>query len=38
MTEAITDAIDKQLRLSEPGAGIIFVLGVSRTLGLYEGE
>lgn len=38
MTETITDAIDKQLRLSEPGAGIIFVLGVSRTLGLYEGE
>lgn len=36
-TEDITGAIEKRLRITEPGAGIIFVLGVSRTLGLYEG-
>lgn len=37
-TEDITAAVEERLQISEPGAGIIFVLGVSKTLGLYEGE
>ncbi len=37
-TESITGAIEKRLQITDPGAGIIFVLSVSRTLGLYEGE
>lgn len=36
-TEEIAAAIEKRLQISEPGAGILFVLNVARTLGLYEG-
>lgn len=36
-TAAITAAIENRLRVSDPGRGIVFVLDVSRTLGLYEG-
>lgn len=36
-SEKITNAIDERLQIGEPGAGIIFVLDVTRTLGLYEG-
>lgn len=37
-TEDIAGAIEKRLSISEPGAGIVFVLSASRTLGLYEAE
>lgn len=37
-TEAIVGAIDRKLNISKPGSGIIFVMDVSRTLGLYQGE
>lgn len=36
-TDAITEAIETRLGISDPGAGIVFVLDVSRTLGLFEG-
>ncbi len=35
-TEAIVNAIEKRLDIKEPNKGIVFVLDVSRTLGLYE--
>ena len=34
--EKITNAIKKVLNISKPGAGIIFTLDVTKTLGLYE--
>lgn len=34
-TEKIVNAIKERLNIDEPGAGIIFVLDVNRTLGLY---
>lgn len=36
-TASIVDSIEKKLHINEPGTGIIFVLDVSRTLGLYQG-
>lgn len=36
-TDSIIDSIEKKLHISEPGTGIIFVMDVSRTLGLYHG-
>lgn len=35
-TEDIVNSIRKRLNIDKPGAGIIFVLDVKRTLGLYE--
>ena len=35
-TQAIVDAIKERLNLHKPGAGIIFVMDVSKTVGLYE--
>ena len=35
-TQAIVDAIKERLDIEKPGAGIIFVMDVSRTVGLYE--
>ena len=35
-TEAIVNAIEKKLNINKPNAGIIFVMDVSRTLGLYQ--
>lgn len=37
-TQAIVDAIKERLDIEKPGAGIIFVMDVSRTVGLYEEE
>ncbi|NLN49222.1 MAG: P-II family nitrogen regulator [Clostridiales bacterium] len=36
-TDSIVDSIEKKLNIKEPGTGIIFVMDVSRTLGLYQG-
>ena len=36
-TDSIVSAIKSRLNIEQPGAGIIFVMDVSRTLGLYEG-
>ncbi|NLM04112.1 MAG: P-II family nitrogen regulator [Clostridiales bacterium] len=36
-TDNIVKVIDKKLDIEKPGAGIIFVMDVSRTLGLYKG-
>ena len=36
-TDSIVDSIEKKLNINEPGTGIIFVMDVSRTLGLYQG-
>lgn len=36
-TGVITEAIERRLHINKPGAGILFVMGVTRTLGLYEG-
>ncbi len=36
-TEAIVGAIEAKLGISKPGAGIVFVTAVTKTLGLYEG-
>ena len=36
-TQAIVDAIKDRLDIEKPGAGIIFVMDVSRTVGLYQG-
>lgn len=36
MTESIVDAIEEKLNINKPGSGIIFVMDVSRTLGLFE--
>lgn len=36
-SRAITKAIAADLKIEEPGAGIIFVLDVAKTVGLYEG-
>ncbi|NLI61068.1 MAG: P-II family nitrogen regulator [Clostridiales bacterium] len=35
-TQSIVDAINERLNLERPGAGIIFVMDVSRTVGLFE--
>jgi len=35
-TDTIVNAIKEKLKIHEPGAGIIFVMDVSRTAGLYE--
>lgn len=35
-TESIVNAIEKRLNINEPNKGIIFVLNVSRALGLYR--
>jgi len=35
-TEAIVDSIKDRLKIDEPGAGIIFVMDVTRALGLYQ--
>lgn len=35
LTEAICDSIRKQLKMDEPGNGIIFVLDINKTYGLY---
>lgn len=35
-TERVVEAIDQKLNISKPGSGIIFVMDVSRTLGLYQ--
>lgn len=37
ISEDITAAINEKLTIAEPGAGIVFALDVTRTLGLYEG-
>ncbi|HHU55394.1 MAG TPA: P-II family nitrogen regulator [Acholeplasmataceae bacterium] len=37
-TDTITDEIRKELRIDEPGRGIIFILDVHKTFGLYKGE
>ncbi|MCK9443414.1 MAG: P-II family nitrogen regulator [Tissierellaceae bacterium] len=37
-TEAIVDSIKHRLKIEEPGAGIIFVMDVTRTLGLFQGS
>jgi len=37
-TQAIVEAIKERLDIEQPGAGIIFVMDVSRTVGLYEAE
>lgn len=36
-TDDIVNAISERLNIHEPGAGIIFVMDVSKTLGLYQG-
>lgn len=38
VTEGITDAIRKELKIDDPGKGIIFVLDVTQAYGLYEGK
>lgn len=38
VTESISSAIRKELKIDEPGKGIIFVLDVSQAYGLYNGE
>lgn len=35
-TEAIINSIRKELNIDDPGTGIIFVLNVNRTLGLFQ--
>ena len=35
-TEDIVNAIREKLNIDKPGAGIIFVLDVKKTVGLYE--
>ncbi|MDF2686064.1 MAG: nitrogen regulatory protein [Clostridia bacterium] len=35
LTEKITDAIRKKLNIDEPGKGIMFILDVNKTYGLY---
>jgi nitrogen regulatory protein PII len=35
-TESIVNAIKERLNLDKPGAGIIFVMDVTKTVGLYE--
>jgi len=37
-TEAIINSVRDKLKIEEQGKGIIFVLDVSRTVGLYEGD
>lgn len=37
-TEPIINSIKDRLNIEEPGAGVIFVLDVTRTLGLYQGD
>jgi nitrogen regulatory protein PII len=34
---AITDTISKELSINDPGKGIIFVMDVSKAIGLYQG-
>lgn len=36
-SQKVIDAIDKAMDLEEPGKGILFVLDVNKTSGLYEG-
>lgn len=35
-SENIVNSIDEKLKISEPGTGIIFVMDINRTLGIYE--
>lgn len=37
-SETIIDSIKKDLKMSDPGKGIIFVLDVNQTMGLYQDE
>jgi nitrogen regulatory protein PII len=37
-TEPIVNSIKDRLNIEEPGAGVIFILDVTRTLGLYQGN
>ena len=37
-TDSIVRAIEKELNINQPGKGIIFVMDVKKTLGLYQGN
>jgi hypothetical protein len=36
LTEAITESIRKEMKIDEPGKGIMFILGVNKTYGLIK--
>ena len=37
-TDAIVEAVSREMELSVPGNGVIFVQDISRTYGLYQGK